>query len=541
MTEIVFEALTGSPQTLGTSSCVLPKLRVEGYEVADHGLAYLPDFTVTSAGYYQANYTGTSSCVLPGFRVFGNDTDGGTYNTYEGWCLAYLPGFTVYGTNVSAPIPQSGSGVVTLPLLTVISMGATHLIGTGSATLPRLGALGFEAAGNYGIAVLPSLSTVGYEVPPVVTNFFSLMQAPGQLTTYTSNAFFVTAYAGFDLSSTATTTAVFVLRDALNLTAAPTSVSHFAAALVDELGLTERVVLQAYAAISETITLNAVLTGDKLTLVSLVDTLVMTGAATGSARALALIAEVLALRDALKSVADETLADAVAFNQTLAVSTARYVALLETLAFSDVAAGRAIVTMLVDDTLTFDDTVTPIARLLAAIRDGLDFSVRFDLGDQTYVAYSMNASNKALSTYTNFNFDSLASFDGDTYATGTAGLYKLGGTTDAGTGIPWRIRTGLTNFNSGRNKGMDAAYLGYTATGRVVLKCIVVTPGTGAKIAHWYELQTPVAGATHPGRILTGRGLRSVYWAFELTNVDAGSFELDMLELHPVVFEGRLP
>jgi hypothetical protein len=35
-----------------------------------------------------------------------------------------------------------------------------------------------------------------------------------------------------------------------------------------------------------------------------------------------------------------------------------------------------------------------------------------------------------------------------------------------------------------------------------------------------------------------GQGLRSRYWQFELTNVDGGDFELDVLELYPL-FLGR--
>jgi hypothetical protein len=239
-------------------------------------------------------------------------------------------------------------------------------------------------------------------------------------------------------------------------------------------------------------------------------------------------------------VQDGTVVDTAAFAETLAAQVAAYEAIVSSALFSDTLLGIAVFTLMIGDTIAFDDTLTPTASLIAAMRDELDFSVGFDLGDEAYVAYSMNAATKGLTSYSNFNFDSLASHRGRTYASGPAGLYVLGGTDDAGAEIVWRVRTGLTNLGTGKQKGMDAAYLGYTATGRVVLKCVVVAP-TGDKKAYLYELTEPAAGAAHPGRILVGRGLKAVYWGFELTNIDEGSIELDSIELHPVIFEGRLP
>jgi hypothetical protein len=151
----------------------------------------------------------------------------------------------------------------------------------------------------------------------------------------------------------------------------------------------------------------------------------------------------------------------------------------------------------------------------------------------------MNAETHGFSQYDNYAFNSIAVFGGQLYGANTDGLYLLDGEDDDGDEIAWRIRTGLDKFNSSLMKGLDSAYLGYTATGRVALKCIVVNHA-GDKIVHWYELTGLDKEASSPGKIQIGRGLKSVYWGFELTNVDAGDIALDVLELHPLKLDRRL-
>lgn len=333
----------------------------------------------------------------------------------------------------------------------------------------------------------------------------------------------------------------FVIYEQLALVSAAVPLANRTALLADSLGMTARVSEVFIATILDSIALDDDAGHDSSVLVALIDTLVMTGTATGTMRALEIIAETLALASVATSIQQGAISDTADFTEALTNRYSAYEELVANLLFSDTATGIALFTVLVTDALDFDDTITPIAHLAAAIHEELEFSVSFDLGDTVYVAYSMNAATKGLTTYTNFGFTSMFNFGGYTYGTTAAGLYRLGGTTDAGAEIAWRIRTGLTNFGTGKNKGLDAAYLGYTATGRVVLKCIVVAPGSGGKIVHLYELTTPNAGAAHSGRIMTGRGLKSVYWAFELTNITAGTIDLDTIEFHPVVFEGRLP
>jgi hypothetical protein len=330
-----------------------------------------------------------------------------------------------------------------------------------------------------------------------------------------------------------------VIREVLALTDPVFPVAYMTALVTEMLSLqgTAQPVLEA--TVAEILGFADVADGAYLAYAAIVDSLVLSGAAENTVAAMAIITEVLALRDALVSVQDGQVNEAFALMDAIETRISWYEALVSSAVFADENIGQASVTVLLNDSFVFDETIDARASFLAAIQEELDFSVGFVFDDTPYVAYSMTAATKALSSYTNFAFDSMASFNGKVYAAGEGGLYRLGGDTDAGVAIPWRIRTGLSNLGTGRQKGMDAAYLGYTATGRIILKCIVVAP-TGEKKAYLYEM-APSGGSAKPGRILTGRGLRSVYWGFELTNIDAGDIELDTLELHPVVFEGRVP
>jgi|TARA_B110000879_G_C10684434_1_gene322985 hypothetical protein len=79
--------------------------------------------------------------------------------------------------------------------------------------------------------------------------------------------------------------------------------------------------------------------------------------------------------------------------------------------------------------------------------------------------------------------------------------------------------------------------MGYTSSNELVLK--VMSVDDGELFEHWYKA-SPVGSNTAPrtGMVEVGQGLRSRYWQFELTNVDGGDFELDVLELYPL-FLGR--
>jgi hypothetical protein len=342
------------------------------------------------------------------------------------------------------------------------------------------------------------------------------------------------------LTGASTAELLLTIRELLTVATSTPVLANRSDQIQEALDLRSRIIPVLDALVNDSVALTQVLTGVPSATVALVESLRLTGEAQTNLVAMAQIVEALVTRSLLVSLQDATITDAAALTEALEARMLAMQTLISSAAFADELTGLAQVTVVLQDGVEFDETLTPTGMFLATIVEGLDFSLSFVFDGVPYSGYSLNAATKAVTTYTNYPFNSMAVFNGEVHGASDEGLYKLGGATDAGDQIVWKLRTGMSNYGTGRNKGLDAAYLGYTATGRIALKCIIVAP-TGEKIVYWYELTPRPAATPTPGRITMGRGLRSVYWGFELTNVDAGDIELDVLELHPIVLDGRLP
>lgn len=119
------------------------------------------------------------------------------------------------------------------------------------------------------------------------------------------------------------------------------------------------------------------------------------------------------------------------------------------------------------------------------------------------------------------------------------GIYSLDGADDDGAPIAARVRYALTTMGTGRQKRIPEAYMGYTATGDVLVRVITTDTGEG-KVAHVYRLVPSASnGAPAQGRAKFGKGTKSVYYAFELENVNGADFDFDKIEMHPLELENR--
>ena len=144
-----------------------------------------------------------------------------------------------------------------------------------------------------------------------------------------------------------------------------------------------------------------------------------------------------------------------------------------------------------------------------------------------------------ISQYDNYTFNSLAYSPDQMLGCADEGLYILDGETDAGAPINANLTSLMLNFGTSKLKRMSTAYMGYTSSGRLLLK--VRSVDQGLFVEHWFEGRN-VNAQTPPGqnRMKLGKGMRSRYWSFELVNVDGADFELDSMELYPVVLDRRV-
>ena len=438
-----------------------------------------------------------------------------------------------------APVP--------LPSLAVASLQAPAF-GISAATVQRLFA-GLEIAAPAPRLLATDVDTIArltaepptmfvQDIEPPLINFAYLVQGPGVLS-MTSGAYVESLHDAFLMSAAVRSQAVFALMDSLGLGAAPSSQLAAGEVLHDDLGMGDVLGLIWTVLASDSIGLGATPTGNARVLAEMVDTLRLIAGAGSTLAAMNAVASAMALRDAVGVMAIEQLADGLGLSATVRDSIKAYAQLIDTIALQAVGTGQAILSALVSDTLALNDAATSTAAMIEQLRDGMGLTVTLRLGDDTYFAWVCNTQTKAFTSYTNFPFNSFAQIGRRYFAAADDGIYELTGDSDDGQPIQARIRTGLTNLGTGRMKRMPSLYLGYTATGVLVLKAVTTSP-TGEKREDWYELRQQTAESTREGRIKLGKGLKSVFWGFELVNVDGAAFALDDLKLYPMLCDRRI-
>lgn len=144
-------------------------------------------------------------------------------------------------------------------------------------------------------------------------------------------------------------------------------------------------------------------------------------------------------------------------------------------------------------------------------------------------AFAMTARTGALTTYTNFGFNSFARFGGKNLAIGANGLYELTGRTDAGAVVNARVRGTVNDAGLTQAKRLLSAFCGYRANGSLELRVRADQQGPD----NVYTLPPQETGL-YRNRVKFGRGAVGSYWEWEVRNLGGASFELDVIELETV-------
>lgn len=333
---------------------------------------------------------------------------------------------------------------------------------------------------------------------------------------------------------------IYVLGETLSVDATSTSLlwalnrATDAFGMLDALSALYRMLLQEGFDLSLTSTESLVLS------MQLGDALSMLAEPGSTLEAANLVNEALALQAAMEVLAKEQLTDQVAFDSAIgAALTAREQA-QDGLLLDVTAGGSVLVTLLATESVVLGATPASILEGMNTLADEISLTLTLRLGDAVYRAWVCNTELKAFSQYENYPFNSFFELGGTYYGVAPTGVYKLEGGTDDGDAIRWRLRTGLWNLGTGKMKRMPSLYLGYRASGDMVLK-VVTTTEDGLKSENWYQLRPgSTQNVMHEGRIKIGRGLKSVYWGFELEGIDGADFALKDLQLFPMILDRRI-
>ena len=198
------------------------------------------------------------------------------------------------------------------------------------------------------------------------------------------------------------------------------------------------------------------------------------------------------------------------------------------------------ITVLETAEMTADDSVELSAQYFANLLEQVWVMAFIKTPAELAQGWVMNTEEAMpVSEYDNYTFNSLAYSPDEMLGCNDQGLYALDGDDDAGTAIDAEIISLMMDFDTSKLKRMSTAYIGYKSDGQLLLK--VRSVDQGIHVEHWYEGRNIDVQAT-PGqdRMKLGKGMRSRYWTFELANIDGSDFELDKVELYPIVLQRRI-
>lgn len=144
-----------------------------------------------------------------------------------------------------------------------------------------------------------------------------------------------------------------------------------------------------------------------------------------------------------------------------------------------------------------------------------------------YLTMVMNTKNKALTLFSNYNFNSLCAFGGKHFGATDTGIFDLDtGSNDDGVQIDWNIKTGYLDLEQKKKKKLVQAWTSYKTDGNI--KFTVLQPD-----GQEYEYILEGITETETGlRVKFGKGIRTKYVALNISNIDGSSIDLDELKLH---------
>lgn len=226
--------------------------------------------------------------------------------------------------------------------------------------------------------------------------------------------------------------------------------------------------------------------------------------------------EILNLHDAtaLNTVIGITLTDGLTLHDAFSANKITFVALTEALTLHDALLLNTKFNIALSENLLLSDSILTNTPLLS---------------------YVVNANTNAVVKYHNFNFNSYANLNGKYYGIMDDGIYELDGDTDDGAAIAASVTLGKQDFSSEMLKQMQCVYIGTHSNGNLILKVM-----TDSGAVNYYTMTGQVSGDIQTNRVIIGKGLRSRYWQFELTNVSGGDLTFDSISFHPVEISRRI-
>jgi hypothetical protein len=166
----------------------------------------------------------------------------------------------------------------------------------------------------------------------------------------------------------------------------------------------------------------------------------------------------------------------------------------------------------------------PLAIIEALGSGSVVVTSQVESDESTSFAVSVNITNRGVSEYINYQFNSQTYFNGKYIGANSSGVFDLTGDDDAGTDIAAKIRTGLDDLGSYHLKRAWGLYLSHNGE---ALRIKTASPSDdydavgGAKNRATVSVQ----------KFKVQRTKRDVYWGVQVENVGGSDFEIGGLEM----------
>jgi hypothetical protein len=454
--------------------------------------------------------------------------------------FGHLPALRGFASVSAAPQITLGFG--TLP--TLKGSGATkfEMQSTGYGVLPRMrgrAIAGDAGLGFFGAGVLPALQGFGFVDRTDGAGWVSVAQSAGYAYLVGSSDSIALLRDTLIVSSAAQAQWIQVLQDVVALGSSRSALFSAIQVLSDDVILGDSLTLILRALLADTLTVSSTPSSWMGLALALLDTVLLGSVPTASYDAHVMLLLGFALGSVLFDAQRGYLSDDVALADALVQKVNALALLADSWQLASTQSSSAILYALLSDTAAFSDTRADYLAITQVLLDGAQFGLTLYTGQDQYVAWVMTTPTRAMRRYVNYPFNSFGEINGRLCGANANGLYWLDGDTDDGVAIPSMIRSGLMDFGSRQLKRMDRAYLGYTSDGTLGLK-VITTSETGDEVAYSYKMIQKPANAPRESRVQIGRGMRSVYWQFELVNEAGSDFELHDLTLLPLILSRRV-
>jgi hypothetical protein len=197
----------------------------------------------------------------------------------------------------------------------------------------------------------------------------------------------------------------------------------------------------------------------------------------------------------------------------------------ETLTTNSAAAASELLDALISAASTTTGGIDAIGEFSAGVSEVLQVLTALEKSGEQII-WVVNTDSGANWTYRGWDFSSFTVWNDKNYAANDQGLFELTGSDDDGTPIAASILTGKSDLGTVQHKRMAYVYVGASSDNGLQLAVHTDNGETNTYTVTAAELMGN-------SRTAIGKGLRSKYWQFEITNIDGGDFELESFEMRP--------